>query len=124
MALKEGTVVYEKGEIRIELLVGEASVLMGMRRTRLRMEGRRAEEEDPDRALLRVFSYPDMLAATKTAEGIPWPLGFEEFLALPEGLLVMWEEAVYELNPNWLITDQVGGDEEQTKKVAQSSTDD
>lgn len=125
MGLREKTITYEHENLgEIELVVGEASVLMGMARTRLSMMGRAAKEEDPDRALLLTFSYPDVIAATKSAEGLPsWPLSFDDFLELPESLLVEWEAVVYELNPGWLLTGQKEDGEEAQKKATSSTED-
>jgi hypothetical protein len=86
------------------LTVSEATVLIGMRRTRLRLDGERAIEPDDDRRLLRVYSYPDVCSAVSASDGLPfsWPPDFETFLKLPDGLLVKLEEAIYRLNPHWL----------------------
>lgn len=82
--------------------VSEATVLMRMRRDRLRIDGQRAVEEDEDRRVLRIYSYPDACAAVTQAEGMAWPPDFETFLTLPDGLLAALEAAIYRLNPHWL----------------------
>jgi len=106
----------------ITLTVSAATVLIGMRRTRLQVEGRSAEETDPDRTLLRLYTYPDLVAATVEAQGIPWPLSFEDFLELPDRLAAQWENAVYALNPHWLPG---GGETAEEKKEPQTiSTED
>ena len=86
----------------VQITVTEANVLIGVKRGRLKGEGLRAEEEDLDREIIRLYVYPDLIAATVKAEGIEWPLDFEGFLALPDGLAAKWESAVYDLNPHWL----------------------
>jgi hypothetical protein len=86
-----------------KVTVARATVLMGMRRTRLASEGLAADETDLDRRLLRRFTYPDCIAATTQAEGIrPWPPSFETFIALPDDFCAQWEAAVYAVNPSWL----------------------
>jgi len=103
-------VTYQDDNLAVELTVTEATVLVGMRRTRLKLQGDAIEKEDvgkgtydSDRHLLRVTIYPDLVAATIDAHGLPsWPLAFEDFLNLPEALWVQWEDAVYDLNPHWL----------------------
>lgn len=101
----------------VRITVAPATVLIGMRRTRLQVEGRSAEESDPDRALLHLYTYPDLIAATVEAEGIPWPISFDDFLTLPDQLAAQWENAVYELNPHWLPG---GGEPAEEKKEAQT----
>jgi hypothetical protein len=103
------TVSYQVDGYDVSLTVSEATVLVGMRRTRLKLAGDKAERErakdygyDADRHLLRATIYPDLIAATVEARGLAWPLEFEEFLGLPEQLWVAWEQAVYRLNPHWL----------------------
>ena len=107
----------------IRLTVSEATVLIGMRRTRIRVEMEKADEPDLDRKLLGLYTYPDLVAATVQVEGLPWPLDFEAFLELPDALVAHWESVVYELNPHWLP----GGTEPSSaleKKAEMNSTGD
>lgn len=106
----------------VELTVTEATVLIGIKRTRLKAEGLEVNEEDIDRRLLRMFTYPDLMAATVEAAGIPWPLDFEDFLALPDRLVSQWERLLYQLNPHWLPPREE--DEGIDQKKAPTSTDD
>lgn len=100
-----------------KVVVGTASALMGMHRSRIREEGRKEieSETDVDRKILRIYTYPDLVSATVEAEGIPWPLDFETFLGLPDQLVAAWEGAVYALNPHWLpkAAEQVTEDAEK-----------
>ena len=86
-----------------------------------------AKDQDPDEAFLRVSSYPDCMAATLKAEGITWPIAFEDFIKLPEQFVIKWEAAVYELNPHWLPVDPEKQSEKKKedlrKKVLKSSSD-
>ena len=101
----------------IKLVVSEATTMIGFRRTRYLEEAQAIEDDDPDRALLRrAFAY--LKAATVEAEGLSWPLTFEEYLELPEALAIEWEEAVADLNPHWLAVPT----EEDIKKKATTST--
>lgn len=103
-----------------KLTVSEATTLIGMKRTRLKVEATNAGETDVDRHLLRLYPYSDLVAATVAAEGLPWPLDFESFLALPEQLVAEWEEAVYGLNPHWLPQQS---DEQEKKQLTPQSSD-
>lgn len=96
-------VEYQDENQSVTLTVSEATVLIGLKRTRLKLEQDKIEEPDPDRRLLRVITYPDLMAATVEADGFKaWPVTFDEFIELPEPLAIHWEEAVYRLNPHWL----------------------
>jgi len=103
-----------------KLTVSEATALIGMKRTRLKIEADRAGETDPDRHILRLLTFPDVVAATVQVEGLEWPLDFETFVALPDRLVAKWEEAVYGLNPHWLP----GYDEAAEKKLPSQSSGD
>jgi hypothetical protein len=51
---------------------------------------------------LRVTTYPDLVAAVTYQEGFEnWPLTFNEFTALPDALVLAWEDLVYKVNPHW-----------------------
>jgi hypothetical protein len=83
--------------------VQASTVLMGMTRTRLKMEARKAAETDVDRRWLREFVYPDLIASVVEHQGFEtWPPDFETFAALPEAFGIRWETATYDLNPHWL----------------------
>jgi len=104
----------------VKIVVGAANTLMGMRRTRIREEGRKEieQESDVDRRILRIYTYPDLIAATVEAEGIPWPLDFEPFLELPDHLVAEWEQAIYELNPHWIPKAADQSTEDAEKKAS------
>jgi hypothetical protein len=114
------TRLIEWGDIR--LTISEATVLIGMRRTRIRLEMEKADEPDLDRKLLGLYTYPDLVAATIQAEGLPWPPEFEAFLELPDALVAQWENAVYELNPHWLPGGNQPAGDDAEKKVQTNST--
>ena len=90
----------------VRLVVTRATLKQGIKRTRLRVEGQKLAKdgqlEDVDEFLLRMYTWPDLMAATVSADGIEWPLTFAAFLELPDTLGAKWEAAVYELNPGWL----------------------
>lgn len=94
--------------------VRAATVRQGMERTRLRLEGRKVEQPDMGLTILRLFTYPDLVSATVSAQGLPWPLTFEQFLDLPDALVGPWERAVYALNPHWLPESETTPDPKET----------
>lgn len=115
LAKTQKTETVSAGRYSVE--VGEATLLMGMQRTRLKIEGNQAEETDIDRRILRLVIYPDLVAATREAEGFEqWPPDFETFLELPEAFASQWEQAVYLLNPHWLPGQVETGDSDKKKQ--------
>jgi len=85
----------------VKITVTEASILIGMKRGRMKAEALNKPDPNPDRQILAVVTYPDMIAPVTLIEGMELPT-FDEFLALPESLIDQWGAAVYALNPHWL----------------------
>ena len=112
----------EKIELgKYKITVAEATTLMGMRRTMLRLDGAEKSKDIDDDALriLQSITYPDLIATVTENKGFTeWPISFEAFLDLPERLTGKWEDAVYRLNPHWLP-----GFEEQEKKMPSGSSE-
>lgn len=112
------TEVIEFGDYK--LTISEATVLVGMRRVRLRVEGDKAGDTDSDMRILRMLVYPDLIAPVVEQSGFEvWPVPFEDFLNLPEEIAIKWEDAVYKLNPHW----QLSSSEPEEKKQQTTSTD-
>ncbi len=113
--MKTTTVNFKSRRLRAIITVTEASVKHAMTRARLKIEGEveAAKLEDTDEKILRVYLYPDIVAATTgvliyerngTADEKVLHdkmMIFAEFLELPEPLAAKWENAIYELNPHW-----------------------
>lgn len=95
---------FDDGAVAAELVIHAATALIGARRVRLRVAAQAAGETDPDRGLLRLYTFPDLIApATGTVAGVAVAaLDFETFIGLPEQLLIAWEQTVYDLNAHWL----------------------
>ena len=104
------TVKHGEGDWDIEVVVSEATVLMGARRTRMIVEAFEQEDEmDLDLRLLHRAVYPTCAAGTIEAKGIPWPLAFKDddvemdFVRLPDQFVWDWEAAARRLNPHWML---------------------
>jgi hypothetical protein len=111
--MKSPNETVEYGDYKIT--VGEATTLMGMRRTTWRLQNNEKYKDSPDEAvkILSFFTYPDLMAVVTDTEGFDlWPISFELFLELPDRLVGLWEEAVYRLNPHW----QPGNEAEEKKQ--------
>ncbi len=125
--MRTETIHYDDGETKAELTVKAATVLDGMRRTRLRTEARAQQDKlDVDTFLLRLFTFPDASSVTTgqiNNRVITWeePLTFAEVCGLPELLLIQVEDAVYRLNPHWLAKPKAEEAEENSKKASDTT---
>lgn len=118
--MKTRVVEYKDDDVEVRLTVaGPANTRMGMYRSLLMETERESIKAALDREngsgeiqnptmemaaenLLRGIFYPAFIAATREQEGFDhWPITSAEFLELPEGLMIEWERAVWELNPRW-----------------------
>lgn len=101
--MRTEVVTYQDDDLVVELTVSQATILIGLTRTRLKVEQSKVEEDNPDRRILRMVTYADLMACTVEAQGFDtWPISFDEFAELPEQLAIVWEDIVYRLNPHWL----------------------
>ena len=104
----------------VRLTVTRANMKCGIKRTRLQVEAQKLAKDgkldDVDEFLLRMYTWPDLMAVTVDAEGIAWPLTFEAFMELPDTLGAAWETAVYELNPGWLPSNNAETVEKEAEK--------
>ena len=120
MDLETRTVTYRD----VTLVVSEASVAGGMKRSRLKMDALAelgpAYDPNNDMHLMRVVGYPDMLGSLASCEGMTPPASFDEFIQLPDALLALWMDAAYALNPHWLTVPQPGQKEANQKKFSSS----
>jgi hypothetical protein len=121
--MRTEVVEYQGDGWAARLTVSEANNRIQIRRDRLVDEGRRAVDEDDDRRILRIYSYPPVCAAVVESSGLPWawPPDFETFYeSMPSALTAKLEEAIYRLNPHWLPAAPEGT--EDPKAPAQDST--
>jgi hypothetical protein len=136
--MKTKTVEYQDGELEVRIVVQEADGLAGMRRSVLRSagsayldsigdggddgEGKLSALEMTSRRLMAFLLYPDLLGSAKEIEGLDPDLDVEEFFALPERLINVWQAATYALNPHWLQSEPEDEEEaDELKKDSQSS---
>lgn len=100
----------ELDNLDVSLTVVRVNVERGILRAMLISQARKDHTPpDPDadliahgRYLLATQIYPSLIAATVETTGFDhWPPSFDEYLALPEELDIIWEDAVYDLNPHW-----------------------
>jgi len=117
--MEQRTVEYKDYKV----VVAEATVRMGMKHTMLVSEGVRRDATEKDEVidkLIAVYTYSACIAATVEHDGFKeWPVPLEDFLLFPEGFVVDWERAAYELNPHWMPTAPEEEDTEPKNPSAQ-----
>jgi len=112
---------YQDERISANLVVHAATIRIGLRRTMLSLGA--DHETDPERRLLRMYSYADAGSCTTgtiTIDGqeTAWPPEFDVYLGLPDRLGAGLEAIVYRMNPHWLP----GHDDGEEKKRQTGST--
>jgi hypothetical protein len=99
-------VEYEQGGFQARVVVATATVRMGIERQALQDAAQKTQGDEPPRiGLLRLLTWPDLVAATVEGviDGRPaYDITFDEWLDLPEPFVVQWEDAVYALNSHWM----------------------
>jgi len=124
------TITHETAGGTLEIVVGEATVLQGMKRQMLQSEalaiiqkedGTRKVPDEPDALglyLLKRYTWPNCIAATvKSSKALNhMELTFERFCQLPERFVAKWEQAVLELNPHWRLQGDTEEEEAEEKK--------
>lgn len=116
-------VKFDDGKVQAEVRVHRATLLDGVRRSRLIETGKAADEKDIDRWLLRVMIYPDMASSSEgwytqpgSSEQKVWPPPFEDLAGLPDDLGIAVQAAVYRVNPHWMPKPEGGSRTAPTEK--------
>jgi hypothetical protein len=114
--MRERTVIYKDDSYDVEIVVRQATLGASFKRIKLRsreqaqMKAKDAEVSSDPLMLWTAFrALPDCLGATveirnldKEKQQLSTELSFDEFLELPEALIMLWQESTYEVNPHWL----------------------
>lgn len=130
------TITHETTGGTLEVIVGEATVLQGMKRQMLQSEalamiqetdGKRQVPDDPEALglyLLKRYTWPNCIAAalesSKALNHVE--LTFDRFCHLPEKFVARWEQAVLELNPHWRLSGDTEEEEAEEKKEEPASS--
>ena len=121
------TFEFNSGDEKVALVISRASRRMGMARSILIYEAIQANRDEKDQvlAVTRRTDYPDCIACTVEATGIPWPITVEQFLELPDDLVEFWGQAVYEMNPHWspLYQGEKGPEAQKKETISKSASD-
>ena len=118
--MQKRVVEFEHEGAAVRITVGEATYQQGALRSVIAERQRRhmanvpVPEVDDDLAMsiyltesaLRMLIYPAIVAATLEVSGMAWPVAPEVIGAMDEQSIVAWEQAVFELNPDWVISEK------------------
>ena len=88
-----------------------------MRASLTREATQAAGDADAITIALRVLVYPDIAAACSGADGMAYPVTFDEFLQLPDEYIDACMAVVHELNPHWKRQFDARVNPEQEKKT-------
>jgi hypothetical protein len=113
------TIEFKDEEYDVKIVIRRATIFDGILRASLQVHVGRELEGRPDkegevpelRLTLSLYSryvYPACMSCIETLENNPEALksmganlSLDEFLGLPEPLVVAWEREVFKLNPSW-----------------------
>jgi len=112
--VNEETFEYKSDKLNVVFTVRQATVFDGMNRSVLLSQmysttpsGEDMSEVERLRRMLLIRTYPACLAVTSVInrgdDAILMDMTPEEFLQLPDVLVMQWEEVVFRLNPHWVI---------------------
>lgn len=130
ITLPSRTIHYAGEGLLVQLTIQKANYQQGLRRTLLIQQILKdpsiiavSEEVDQVRSIMGMLFYPSMIASVVQHDGFEhWPITLDEFMDLPEELMIQWEEATYELNPSWRPpnSDEEDQEVEKEKKLSTS----
>lgn len=114
--MREHVITYKDDDYDVEIVVRQATLKDSFKRVKLRsreeaqMKARDAEVQSNPLMMWTAFrALPDCLGATikirnldESKTQLSDEITFAEFLELPEAMIILWQEATYECNPQWL----------------------
>ena len=115
--MKQGLVEYKDDDYHVKITVVQCSLAQGFRRNAAhainaaKMKVRETEGKAPgfQERYVAFRTHPELVGATTEVQNLedtkvqlPVEPTLEEFLELPEALILAWERVVYTLNPHWI----------------------
>lgn len=92
-------------EKEVVLTIAEATSATAARRIAqiLRVNRKYGDDPNEDQQTEQVLAtrLATLEAGTQMVAGLPWPISIKDFGELPDPFVTLWEQAVYELNPQW-----------------------
>ena len=101
----------------VTITVVRTTALMESKRMRMISEALATADPDPDAKTLQLVQFPNCICCTSKAEGIPWPVTFEQFKELDGALVNAWHVAALEVNPHW-YEGMEAGEQAEAKKAS------
>lgn len=122
------TYEYEDDFYKVTATIDRATLRIGQKRTRLLsvrgdVLGDDADEVDfwSYRMFVDIVSATSKLTNNRGGEAkVPWPLTYDQFLDLPEMMVMGWHDAVVEVNPHWVPWRQAGEPDDQGEAEGES----
>ena len=132
--MKQGLVEYKDDDYHVKITVVQCSLAQGFRRNAAhainaaKMKVRETEGKIPgfQERYVAFRTHPELVGATTEVQNLedakvqlPAEPTLEEFLELPEALILVWERVVYQMNPHWVpeMPKEKGGKEEAKGEV-------
>jgi len=129
--VRESKVEYSDDSYDVVITVRQSSMKSSIKRQVLQgkqaaLLKQREEEGEPAplhyryyalRTLPQLFGSTVEIVNAKDAKlKLPDEMDIDEFMELPEALVVLWEEAALGVNPHWMIKDDESGEESEPDK--------
>ena len=114
--MKESIVQYSDDNYDVTITVRQASLAAAFKSYALRAKGEAEILKREKGGMIDIYvrhtarrTFPELYGATvEIINGedanlkLPDEMGLDEFLQLPEALIILWERATYETNPQWM----------------------
>ncbi len=139
--MRKATIEYKDDDYDVIISVQQADVRAGIARSTILnaqiLASRKQREEHPDKPVsvmeraIATLTYPVCIASTteivnnepKTPKQLRLQrLTLDKFLALPDALALIWEEASLEVNPHW-VPKLAAPEGEEKEPVKETSSD-
>jgi hypothetical protein len=129
--MRRGLVTYHDDDFNVEIVVRQCTYGEAFRRGAVyAASSALVEKWEKDGRQVDIVTqyaakrvYPCVIAATveiRNLEGAKTELraeiSFEEFLTLPDGLVGVWEQMVYKMNPHWIQRTEPEPESEEAKQ--------
>jgi len=112
--MKKVVVTYKDDDYDVELTIRQATVMDGMDRSANMalihaqpFDVGKASNTDRFRRFMLMQTYSACLAVTEIVnhgtKKLKKDISPDDFLELPDGLVVPWDNTVFELNPHWVM---------------------
>jgi hypothetical protein len=117
---KQKTLILDLDDKKVEIVIAQATVGMGIKRGILIYAAMDEKEKNPELDevdyIIGYRTLPNLVAGTVSIKGLPMPKVAGDIRDLPEGFVGEWLNAIYSLNPTWNPLSNLTTVEEKEKK--------